>query len=365
MLVANAVDGLKPENVTIVNQDGQILFPARRLARAVTAASDSADALKMTQEQLLAKERYESALQQSIQSMLDDTLGPKRAVARVSTKMDFDANSTESKVYAPQGTVLSQQIRARIVQRNAAGAQPRPIGVPGNDQQHRHLSGAAQPTANGRYNRSKSTTNYDITEQNIKHIDAPGKVLQTSVAVLVDCRRPAATANGRAATAAAQTYQFTPANVQQIRKPSLPPPASISRRAIKCRSKRFRSTRRLKTPVRRRRQRRRSSACRSGRLSPSAACRARRRRPLAIALAPLARSLPSHRTAVLRHLARRRTAAIRRASDPRRCAGHRRADTFRSRSHSRADDRIRYDRRSREPRQHRQTRQTVAGGMKP
>ena len=40
----------------------------------------------MTQEQLLAKQRYETNLQQSVQSMLDETLGPKRAVARVSTK---------------------------------------------------------------------------------------------------------------------------------------------------------------------------------------------------------------------------------------------------------------------------------------
>jgi flagellar biosynthesis/type III secretory pathway M-ring protein FliF/YscJ len=36
----------------------------------------------------IAKGRYESVVQQSIQSMLDDTLGPRRAVARVSTSRE-------------------------------------------------------------------------------------------------------------------------------------------------------------------------------------------------------------------------------------------------------------------------------------
>jgi len=215
MLVANAVDGLKPENVTIVNQDGQILMPGPGGTSDTSGAAAPADALRLTQEQLLAKERYESALQQSIQSMLDSTLGPRRAVARVSTKMDFDANSTESKVYAPQGTVLSSQSERE----SYVGTQPArnaAIGVPGTTSNIGTYQAPAQQS-NGRYNRSKSTVNYDITEQNIKHIDAPGKVLQTSVAVLVDSTPQVANASGLPVAANAQPYQLTPANIAQIR----------------------------------------------------------------------------------------------------------------------------------------------------
>jgi flagellar M-ring protein FliF len=215
MLVSNAVEGLKPEDVTIVNQDGQILLPGAGPTGSGAGGDASADALKLTQEQLLAKERYESALQSSIQSMLDSTLGPKHAVARVSTKMNFDANSTQSKVYAPQGTVLSAQSERE----SYVGTQPvrnPAVGVPGTTSNIGTYQ-AQNQQANGRYNRTKSTTNYDITEQNINHIDAPGKVLQTSVAVLVDSSAQTANANGTPAVAAAQTYQLTPANVQQIR----------------------------------------------------------------------------------------------------------------------------------------------------
>jgi flagellar M-ring protein FliF len=205
MLVANAVEGLKPENVTIVDQDGQILLPVSGGTASAGDASTT-DALKLTQEQLLAKERYESVVQQSIQSMLDETLGPHRAIARVSTKMNFDATSTESKIYSPQGTVLSQQTERE----SNLGTTPRQqgaVGVPGTATNIATYQAIQQPASNNRYNHAKTTTNFDISEQNVKHIDAPGKVLQTSVAVLVN----SAAVNG------ATPYQLTPANVAQIR----------------------------------------------------------------------------------------------------------------------------------------------------
>jgi flagellar M-ring protein FliF len=215
-LVSNAVEGLKPENVTIVDQDGQILLPSGGTAG--TGGDNGApDALKLTQEQLLAKERYESALQQSVQSMLDDTLGPKHAVARVSTKMDFDANQSESKVYAPQGTVLSSQSQRESYVGNTPNRQA--VGVPGTTSNIGTYQGIQNNQQNGRYNSSKTTTNYDITEQNIKHIDAPGKVLQTSVSVLVNSAPIGATTTAVpvAAGATNQGYQLTPANVAQLR----------------------------------------------------------------------------------------------------------------------------------------------------
>ena len=70
-LVANAVEGL-PENVTIVNQTVKFCFRAGPTGNGTDPSQP--DALKMTQEQLLAKVRYESALQQSAINA-DDTLG--------------------------------------------------------------------------------------------------------------------------------------------------------------------------------------------------------------------------------------------------------------------------------------------------
>ncbi|HEY8313155.1 MAG TPA: flagellar basal-body MS-ring/collar protein FliF [Candidatus Baltobacteraceae bacterium] len=210
MLVSRAVEGLKPENVTLVNQDGQVLLPAA----GASEAGGSGNALSLTQEQLVAKQRYETSLQQSIQSMLDQTLGPRRAVARVSTKMDFDATSTEAKTFAPQGTVLSQQTKRETY----SGSQPAAkagVGIPGTTSNIGTYQGVANNQSQGKYNKSESTTNYNISEQDVKHINAPGKVQQTSVAVVVNSAT--AQSPGQPVATGQQQYQVSPANVAQIR----------------------------------------------------------------------------------------------------------------------------------------------------
>lgn len=213
MLVANAVENLKPENVTIVDQAGDVLLPAAGSGDA--SNSSGGDALKLTQEQLLAKQRYETNLQQNIQSMLDDTLGPHRAVARVSTKMDFDANSSESKSYSPTSTVLSSQTK-RETYNGTQAALPSAIGVPGTTSNIGTYQARTSNGARGNYNKSENTANFDISEQNVKHVDAPGKVLQTSVAVLVNAGG-VATSGATPGPAGSAAYALTPANVAQIR----------------------------------------------------------------------------------------------------------------------------------------------------
>ncbi|MGH8164193.1 MAG: flagellar M-ring protein FliF C-terminal domain-containing protein, partial [Rhodanobacteraceae bacterium] len=104
--------------------------------------------------------------------------------------------------YAPQGTVLSQQTKSESYD----GTQPanRAVGVPCTTSNIGTYQGIAPNQSSGRYNKSESTINYNVSEQDVKHIDAPGKVLQTSVAVVVN-------------SGTAQQYQVSPANVSQIR----------------------------------------------------------------------------------------------------------------------------------------------------
>ena len=207
-LVAGAVEGLKPENVTIVDQNGTILRPS---ALADGALGDATSALQITQEQLVAKEKYESDLQQSLQGLLDMTIGAHRSAVRVATQMDFDANSTETESYSPQGTVRSQQSE-RESYNGTGGTRPAAIGVPGTTTNViPTYQGTQGPQQNGRYTKSKTTTNYEITKALAKHVDAPGKVTRLSVAVLVNAPPPGATG------ATAGAYLVTPAEIAKIR----------------------------------------------------------------------------------------------------------------------------------------------------
>ncbi len=207
-LVAGAVEGLKPENVTIVDQNGTILRPS---AIDDSALGDSSSALKHTQDQLVAKEKYESDLQESLQGLLDATIGAHRSAVRVATDMNFDANATETKTYAPQGTVLSEKTKRESL--TGAGGRPGAAGVPGTTTNVIPTYQGAQQGGNTRYNNSEATRNYQVGEQNVKHVDAPGKVTRLSVAVLVNVPPPAA-ATG---TATAAPYVVSAATVTKVR----------------------------------------------------------------------------------------------------------------------------------------------------
>lgn len=208
-LVAGAVEGLKPENVTIVDQNGTILRPS---ALADGGLGDASSALQLTQDQLVAKEKYESDLQQSLQGLLDMTIGAHRSAVRVATQMDFDANSTETESYSPQGTVRSQQNERESYSGNGA-ARNAAIGVPGTTTNViPTYQGTQGPQANGRYAKSKTTTNYEVTKALAKHVDAPGKVTRLSVAVLVNAPAPGAR-GGAAATA----YVVSATDIAKIR----------------------------------------------------------------------------------------------------------------------------------------------------
>lgn len=217
-LVAGAVDGLHPENVTIVNQDGTVLVPSPSTTN--PDGTQTADALKMTSDQLLAKQRYETNLQENIQGLLDAAIGPKRSAVRVATDMDFDAGQTDTESYAPNGTVRSTQTERENYQGTGGTPRQPPIGVPGTTTNTvPTYQGQVQNTGNTRYTKSKTTTNYEITKTTSKHIDAPGKVTRESVAVLVNVPAVAAVPAPGAAPGAvtAQTYTVANADVQKIR----------------------------------------------------------------------------------------------------------------------------------------------------
>jgi flagellar M-ring protein FliF len=213
-LVAGAVDGLKPENVTIVNQDGTVLVPSPSTTN--PDGSTTADALKMTADQLTAKQNYETNLQQNIQGLLDAAIGPKRSAVRVATDMDFDAAQTETESYAPSGTVRSTQTERESFQGTGGARQP-PIGIPGTTTNTVPTYQGQQATGNTNYTKSKSTTNYEITKSDTKHVDAPGKVTRLSVAVLVNVPAQAPAVAGQAVPVTAATYTVSNADVQKIR----------------------------------------------------------------------------------------------------------------------------------------------------
>ncbi|MCL6649602.1 MAG: flagellar M-ring protein FliF, partial [Chloroflexi bacterium] len=172
-LVAASVEGLKPENISIVDVNGTVLWDERDAA---TPASN-----RSAQSQLEAQVRFEREVEHKVQSMLDRVLGPGRATARVSAEMNWDQVQTSSESYGPAATRSQRETTERY-----SGTTP-PAGVPGVTSNVPGAGGGANLTnGTNTYEKRDLVTNYELSRTVISTVQAPGTLRRLTVAVFVD-----------------------------------------------------------------------------------------------------------------------------------------------------------------------------------
>lgn len=170
-LVATAVPGLKPQNVSIVDSRGELL------ARGGQALSGSAQGIALSQEEL--RRGQELRIARAVEELLERTLGPGRVRAEATVEMDFDRVETREERFDPDNQVARSQ---QSVTEQNRGAEPPPTTVAGN------LPGA-DPQAGGaasQENRQEETTNFEIGRSTRNVLREHPVVRRLSVAVLVD-----------------------------------------------------------------------------------------------------------------------------------------------------------------------------------
>ena len=176
-LVAHSVQGLTPENVTVVDDTGKILNDPDD--------QDEQSVGVKTMTQLEMTKKVEDKIQQRLQSMLDQTLGKGKAVARVNAELDFDDHQTDRQTFTPvvddAGIIRSQQ----DMNETYSGTSTNPGGAAGVES---NVPGyvAQNGNSNADYTKKESTKNYEINEEKEKIIAAPGSIKRLNVAVLVD-----------------------------------------------------------------------------------------------------------------------------------------------------------------------------------
>ncbi|MBP2628611.1 MAG: flagellar M-ring protein FliF [Firmicutes bacterium] len=175
-LVAHSIQGLKPENVTVVDQMARVLNDQND-------ATGLAGAATLTQIEMTKK--VQEDLQKNVQSLLEQVLGPNRAAARVNVELSFDQRTVDRQVFEPvvddKGIVRSSQ----ELNENFKGSSPTPGGVPGTTS---NIPGYVTNSNSGQstYEKKEVTRNYEINETKEKVVATPGSVKRLTVAVLVD-----------------------------------------------------------------------------------------------------------------------------------------------------------------------------------
>ena len=173
-LVAAAVPKLKPENVKIIDQYGNPLGENDELTQ-------NNELLKA---QLIYKKKLEKALEDKITSLIAPIVGGKnKVVAKVSVDIDFSKVKSKSTIYSPDNVVRSEQ----VLEESRVGTKPKEVGgVPGAVSNIGPVQGLKNNQVVDKYNKSETTTNYEISTT-IKDIkDSYPKIKRITAAVVVD-----------------------------------------------------------------------------------------------------------------------------------------------------------------------------------
>jgi len=173
-LVASSVEGLRPEEVTVVDTQGRLLSePGENLALGQMSAS-----------QLEYQQNLERSLEARIESMLEKVLGSGKAIARVSATLNLEQREKTEERFDPDSQVVRSEQRSEEKLQGAAGGSG---GVPGVSS---NVPAGAQavipPSSSGDQKRQSSTVNYEINKVTEKVVEPVGSIKQLSVAVLID-----------------------------------------------------------------------------------------------------------------------------------------------------------------------------------
>jgi len=171
-LVSGSIEGMKPENVVVVDASGKVLFKQD--------ASSSNYAI--TAHQLELQRIVEKKIEESIQSMLDRIIPANKSIVRANVELNFRRIEKTEAHYLPEKSAITAEKRSKekVVSKNEEGK-----GVPGVAS---NIKTEKKDTMNkvNESERQEDQISYEVSKT-IKNITEPiGDIKRISLAVLID-----------------------------------------------------------------------------------------------------------------------------------------------------------------------------------
>lgn len=194
-LVASAVEGLVPGNVSIIDETGQMLAGGDGAEGGMGSSLDE------------RQQTYETRLRRQVADIVTSVVGPNRARIQVAAELDFNRITRNSETFDPEGQVVrsTQTVEesSSATERDAqdgvtvGNALPDAIGQ----------GGEADASSSETAARVEETVNYEISRTTTTEVVEAGRVKRLSVAVLVD---------GAYETAADGTQTYVPRTDEEL-----------------------------------------------------------------------------------------------------------------------------------------------------
>jgi len=173
VLVANAIPGLKHNNVSVVDNFNNTL----------SANDESGSFSAVANSRLTARRNMEIYLATKVRKMLTDVLGPDQVTVMVSADIDHDQITHMSERYDPSGSVTNSIIKLSEISGTAAANPGGVVGTPTNT----NVSDANGSSGLANNNRDKREETYGINNSSSRTntVKASGEIRRLTASITV------------------------------------------------------------------------------------------------------------------------------------------------------------------------------------
>lgn len=175
-LVANSVEGLKPNHVSVVDNLGNVL----------SENQDNDSLAGLSASQLQTRRNLEQYFAKKAQEMLEKVLGPGQAIVRVSAEVNYDSISRTEQKFDPESAVIRSKTDGNETLDTATTQNNTAAGITANTPADTN-SPATSAGALNKSKNSKTTTTvaYEMNEIRTKTEQVPGGLKRLTAAITV------------------------------------------------------------------------------------------------------------------------------------------------------------------------------------
>ncbi|MGC4072168.1 MAG: flagellar basal-body MS-ring/collar protein FliF [Nibricoccus sp.] len=181
-LVANAVQGLQPDQVAVVDHRGRVLSEDLKQDPTLGTASS----------QMRYRQQVEEYFAKKVESMLVPVLGSNNAIVRVSAEIDSEASTVMQEKYDPEGQVVRSQTVTEDLTNSTEARNGGTVGISANTPDKSAAPAEARPTAVSETNRKNRSTTFEIGRSVTNVTRQPGTVRNLTASVFIAERGVAA-----------------------------------------------------------------------------------------------------------------------------------------------------------------------------
>ena len=180
MLVANSVEGLSVDHVSVVDNSGNVL----------STHEEEGSLVAVTSGRLRARQELENYLSEKVESMLETVVGNGNVVARVSAKIATDSETITSEIYENQNPITNSVTTSLEQTMEPGTASGGPAGVtPNIDTGGPNTQVVNSATNSVGFLRRDNTTEYALSKRMTNRVVLPGNILDLNAAVFVNTNK--------------------------------------------------------------------------------------------------------------------------------------------------------------------------------